>query len=167
MCVVIYLCLTSDSFPPCGRNSHVTARNTAVDPRDLSCNIKTHHVSSEPENISWLYTSFFFGVAIHTTAAVLLYTGLWTSVSKPMFLRRPLDSSLPCRQPQPYFFFLFMWLKPRITRIQETLTSSGQMRPLQNEFPEEEALMDTLNQVASTCLQAMFREFSFWYSKAT
>lgn len=59
MCVVIYLCLTSDSFPPCGRNSHVTARNTAGDPRDLSCNIRTHQVSSEPENISWLSTSFF------------------------------------------------------------------------------------------------------------
>lgn len=126
MCVVIYLCLTSDSFPPCGRNSHVTARNTAVDPRDLSCNIKTHHVSSEPKNISWLYTSFFFGVAIHTTAAVLLYTGLWTSVSKPMFLRRPLDSSLPCRQPQPYFFFPFYVIE---TKDYENPRNANKFRP--------------------------------------
>ena len=36
-----------------------------------------------------------------------------------------------------------------------------------NECSEEEALMHTLDQVASTWLQALFREFNFRYSKAT
>ena len=57
MCVVIYLCLTSDSFPPCGRNSHVTARNTAGDPRDLSCNIRTCH---QNQKISADFLPFLF-----------------------------------------------------------------------------------------------------------
>ena len=44
---VIYLCLTSDNFPPCGRNSHVTARNTAGGPHDLSCEKTTQHVRTK------------------------------------------------------------------------------------------------------------------------
>lgn len=140
MCVVIYLCLTSDSFPPCGRNSHVTARNTAGDPRDLSCNIRTHHVSSEPENISWLSTSYFLEwLFIRQRLSCFIRN------SKPAYpnlcfyeVRWTVRSRVDSRT---FIFFPFYTIE---TKDYENPRNANKFRPnetIPNECSEEEALM--------------------------
>ena len=150
MCVVIYLCLTSDSFPPCGRNSHVTARNTAGDPRDLSCNIRTHHVSSEPENISILSTSFCFWSGYSYDSGCLALYGMVNQRIQTYVFTKTAEQFAPSVDNRSLIFFPFYMIE---TKDYENPRNANKFRPnetIPNECSEEEALMHTLDQVASS-----------------